>query len=185
GRVFARDNAVADGDLAVAGVRQPVRLAGAAWGPALEEQWGVATRQVDFYDLKKDLENLLGESAHDLVCIAHAHPALHPGRSARLELAGQAVGWIGEIHPRWAQRCDLAQAPVVFEIDVDAVSATLLPAPGELSRQPVVIRDLALWVNTGVSYQDLLDTFTHTIQSDDTLGIVKDIKLFDVWRDKT
>src|SRR5690606_34319442 len=55
GRVFARDSSVADGDLAVAGVSQPVRLAGAAWGPAVDEQWGAASRQVDFYDVKKDV----------------------------------------------------------------------------------------------------------------------------------
>jgi phenylalanyl-tRNA synthetase beta chain len=60
----------------------------------------------------------------------------------------------------------------------------VLPAPGELSRQPVVIRDLAVWADNGVSFQALLDTLAQTIQSDDTLAIVKDIKLFDVWRDK-
>jgi phenylalanyl-tRNA synthetase beta chain len=184
GRVFARDSSVADGDLAVAGVSQPVRLAGAAWGPAVDEQWGAASRQVDFYDVKKDVENLLGAQAADLVCIAAPHPALHPGRSARLELAGKAIGWIGEVHPRWAQQLDLAHAPVVFEIDVESVSPGVLPAPGELSRQPVVIRDLAVWADNGVSFQALLDTLAQTIQSDDTLAIVKDIKLFDVWRDK-
>jgi len=184
GRVFARDSSVADGDLAVAGVSQPVRLAGAAWGPAVDEQWGAASRQVDFYDVKKDVENLLGAQAADLVCIAAPHPALHPGRSARLELAGKAIGWIGEVHPRWAQQLDLAHAPVVFEIDVESVSTGELPAPGELSRQPVVIRDLAVWADNGVSFQALLDTLAQTIQSDDTLAIVKDIKLFDVWRDK-
>jgi len=184
GRVFARDAAVADGDLAVAGVSQPVRLAGAAWGPAVDEQWGVASRQVDFYDVKKDVENLLGAQAAGLVCVAQQHPALHPGRSARLELDGKAIGWIGEVHPRWAQQLDLAHAPVVFEIDVQSISEGRLPAPAELSRQPVVIRDLAVWADNGVSFQALLDTLAQTIQSDDTLAIVKDIKLFDVWRDK-
>jgi len=184
GRVFARDAAVADGDLAVAGVSQPVRLAGAAWGPAVDEQWGVASRQVDFYDVKKDVENLLGAQAAGLVCVAQQHPALHPGRSARLELDGKAIGWLGEVHPRWAQQLDLAHAPVVFEIDVQSISEGRLPAPAELSRQPVVIRDLAVWADNGVSFQALLDTLAQTIQSDDTLAIVKDIKLFDVWRDK-
>ncbi len=184
GRVFMRDAAVTDGDLDVAGVRQPVRLAGAAWGPAVDEQWDLPVRQVDFYDVKKDLENLLGVSAENLVCVADVHPALHPGRCARLELAGQTVGWMGEIHPRWAQQSDLAHAPVVFEIDTQAISVVSLPAPTEQSRQPVVIRDLAVWADASVSYKALLDTFVHTIQSDDTLAIVKDIKLFDVWRDK-
>src|SRR5690606_32933002 len=184
GRVFARDASVADGGLSVAGVAQPTHLAAAAWGPALAEQWGEPVRPVDFFDVKRDLETLLGARAADLRCEAAAHPALHPGRSARLELDGKAIGWLGEVHPRWAQQLDLAHAPVVFEIDVQSISEGRLPAPAELSRQPVVIRDLAVWADNGVSFQALLDTLAQTIQSDDTLAIVKDIKLFDVWRDK-
>ncbi len=185
GRVFARDAGVADGDLAVAGVRQPQRLAGAAWGPAVEEQWGIPVRQVDFYDVKKDLECLIGAQSARLACIADTHPALHPGRSARIELDGKPIGWLGELHPRWAQQSDLAHAPVVFEVDVDAISHARLPAPAEISRQPMVIRDLAVWAGMDVSYKDLLNTLTHAIESNATLGIVKDIKLFDVWRDKS
>jgi len=184
GKVFMRDARARDGDLAVAGVSQPQYLAGAAWGPALEEQWGAATRQVDFYDVKRDVEALLGAQAADLTCVTESHPALHPGRSARLYLAGKPVGWLGEIHPRWAQQCDLAQPPVVFELDAAAISHSPMPAPAELSRQPIVIRDLAVWAGLDVRYQDLLNTLTQTIQSNATLGIVKDIKLFDVWRDK-
>lgn len=185
GRVFLRDPAVPDGDLTVAGVRQPQYLSAAAWGPAVEEQWGLPTRQVDFYDVKKDLETLLGAQASGLVCVPAGHPALHPGRSARLELDGVAVGWMGELHPRWAQQSDLVHAPVVFEIDVAAISVNAMPAPMELSRQPVVIRDLAVWAHDDASYQDLLNTLTQTIASNATLEIVKDIKLFDVWRDKS
>ena len=185
GRVFARSPEVVNGDLTVAGVQQPQRLAGAAWGPAVEEQWGTPVRQVDFYDVKKDIECLLGAQADKLVCVADTHPALHPGRSARLELAGKHIGWLGELHPRWAQQCDLAHAPVGFELDAEAISASVFPAPAELSRQPVVIRDLAVWAGLEVSYADLLNTLTHAVASDATLNIVKDIKLFDVWRDKS
>lgn len=184
GRVFARDSRVADGDLTVKGVSQPQRIAAAAWGPALPEQWGAPTRPVDFYDVKSDLEALLGARAADLVCKSASHPALHPGRSAQLLLDGQPIGWIGEVHPRWAQQLDMAHAPVVFEVDVDAISTIALPAPAELSRQPIVIRDLAVWVDASVAWQDLMATLQATIAADDSLAIVKDIRLFDVWRDK-
>lgn len=185
GRVFMRDVNVPDADLSVAGVSQPQRLAGATWGPAVEEQWGVPVRQVDYYDVKSDVETLLGIQAKDLVCVPATHPALHPGRSAALQLAGRQVGWIGELHPQWAQQSDLPHAPVVFEIDLDAISHVPMPAPAELSRQPVVTRDLAVWAGVDVSYQDLLNTLTQTIASNATLSIVQDIKLFDVWRDKS
>src|SRR5690606_19066103 len=61
GRVFMRNASLQDGPLTVAGVEQPLRLAAAAWGPALEVQWGVPTRAVDFYDVKAHLEALLGK----------------------------------------------------------------------------------------------------------------------------
>src|SRR5690606_9830231 len=60
GRVFRADASVQSGPFTVAGVDQPMRLAALAYGPAREEQWGLASRPVDFFDLKGDLEALMG-----------------------------------------------------------------------------------------------------------------------------
>ena len=97
-----------------------------------------------------DVEALFGARGDRLRFEAAAHPALHPGRSARVSLDGKVVGWIGELHPRWAQQADLAHAPVVFELDVAALSEGELPQVREQSRQPIVVRDLALWVDAQV-----------------------------------
>src|SRR5690606_21580617 len=133
---------------------------------------------------KRDVESLLGCGAGRLRCEAAEYPAFHPGRSARLFLDDAAIGWLGEIHPRWAQQLDFSHAPVVFEIDAAAIGTRALPEPRELSRLPVVVRDLAVWVDSGVTYQAMLDTLENEIGRDSELGVVKDIKLFDVWRDK-
>lgn len=183
GRVFGRDASVRDGDLSVAGVAQPTHLAAAAWGPAVPEQWGAATRPVDFFDVKHDLVSLLGARAAGLRCEPVQHPALHPGRSARLVLDGQPIGWLGEIHPRWAQALDLVHAPVVFEVDTASIAQRAFPAPAELSRQPTVVRDLAIWVDAKLAWQSVLDTLEHEVSADEALAVVKDIKLFDIWRD--
>lgn len=119
GRVFLRDPAVVDSDTTVAGYAQPLRLAGLAWGPADTLQWAVNDRTVDFFDLKGDVEALL--APREARFVAAEHPALHPGRSARIEVDGVAVGWVGELHPRWRQAYELPQAPVLFELDVDAL----------------------------------------------------------------
>lgn len=185
GRVFTRDAAAQDGPLAVAGVRQPLMLAGAAWGPAVEEQWGAPARHVDFYDVKMDVEALFGARGDRLRFEAAAHPALHPGRSARVSLDGKVVGWIGELHPRWAQQADLAHAPVVFELDVAALSEGELPQVREQSRQPIVVRDLALWVDAQVPVQSMLDTVTALAKTDSRLAVLRDLRLFDVWREKS
>jgi len=183
GRAFVRDAAVADGKLAVAGVHQPLRLAGAAWGPAWEEQWGAPARAVDFYDVKRDVETVLGRQAGHLVCIAHMHPLLHPGRSARL--VGERIDVKLEHHGRLMQQANLTHAPVVFELDVDALTHVPIPQPQDASRQPVVVRDLAVWVAGDTPYQALLDTLRHTIATDPQLAIVRDLRLFDVWRTST
>ena len=113
GRAYLRDAAAADGPLAVAGLRQPVRIAGAAFGPALEEQWGAPSRQVDFFDVKADIEMLCAPL--DVRVEAGQHPAFHPGRSGRVLVEGKPAGWLGELHPRLQQKYELPAPPVLFE----------------------------------------------------------------------
>jgi phenylalanyl-tRNA synthetase beta chain len=160
GRVYLRDAAALDGPLQVAGLRQPVRVGGAAFGPALEEQWGAQpARGVDFYDVKADLEAVCAPRA--LRVEAATHPALHPGRSARVLIDGAAgfepMGWLGELHPRWQQKYELPRPVVLFELEADCVTAAPLPRPSQPSRLPPVVRDIALLVDAGVPVQALLD----------------------------
>ena len=184
GRVFARNEHSVDGPLAVALVEQPVHLAGAAWGGALDTQWGSADRLVDFFDVKRDIESLFGYRADRLTFVVDAHAALHPGRSARIDFDGKFVGWIGELHPKWVQQQELSSAPVVFELSLDSLSTLDMPRPQELSRQPVVQRDLAVWVNTNIAVGALLTTIHTLIAAHADLSIVKQVNLFDVWKDK-
>jgi phenylalanyl-tRNA synthetase beta chain len=155
GRCYRRDPAAADGPLSVAGVAQPVRVAAAAFGPALEEQWGVAARAADFYDLKADLEALCAPRQPRFE--AAPHPALHPGRSARVLLDGAHAGWAGELHPRWQQKYELPQAVVLFELDAAPLLRIPFPQPHAPSRFPAVVRDVALLVDARVPVQQLLD----------------------------
>ena len=156
GRVYLRDAAAADGPLSVAGLRQPVRVAGAAFGPAIEEQWGAKpTRGVDFYDVKADLEAVC--APRRLRVEAATHPALHPGRSARVFVDASPAGWLGELHPRWQQKYELPQPAVLFELDADCLADAPLPRPSQPSRFPPVVRDIALLVDAGVPVQALLD----------------------------
>jgi phenylalanyl-tRNA synthetase beta chain len=186
GRVFWRDASVEAGDLTVAGVRQPMRLSGLAYGPAVEEQWGAATRQVDFFDVKADVEALLAGASHQPVRFeSAAHPALHPGRSARIFLDGNAAGWIGELHPQWAQKAELPHSPIVFELDAELIATRPLPELADISRQPVVTRDLALWVDESVVAQHMLDTIAAICAVQPELSVVKAARIFDVWRDKS
>src|SRR5258708_37345495 len=105
GRFFLRDPEVKAGELDVAGVRQPNRVGAIAYGPALEEQWGVPGRNVDFFDVKADVESLLAPRSARFE--PASHPALHPGRPARVMLEGRAIGSVGEVDPPWPRKADL------------------------------------------------------------------------------
>jgi phenylalanyl-tRNA synthetase beta chain len=183
GRVFKRANAMADGALTVAGVDQPQYLAAAAWGPVTEDQWGQKSRAVDFFDVKRDLEVLFSAHAQQLRFVPAQHALLHPGRSARVELGQVAIGWLGELHPRWVQQQELASAPVLFEVSLESLAALPMPSLHELSRQPMVQRDLAIWVSADKAVQALLDTIDQTIAADPALAVVQHVGLFDLWRD--
>jgi phenylalanyl-tRNA synthetase beta chain len=182
GAVFLRDETVTDGALTVAGYDQPKKLAAIAYGQAIDEQWGAAARVVDYFDVKADVEAMFAPRA--LRFLKADHPALHPGRSARIELDGVVVGVVGELHPRWLQKYDLAQAPVVFEVDVVALQQRPLPAYTEISKFPGATRDVALVVKQDIAAQDILDSFAAEIASSPSGKIVQAIVLFDEYRGK-
>ena len=175
GRIFRRDPSVADSLSSVAGVAQPMRVAALAYGSAEGLQWGQRERLVDFHDLKGDLEALL--APRELRFVADTHPAMHPGRCARVESGGRVLGHLGELHPRWRQAYDLPQAPVMFELDLDAVLACGLPVFEPLPRQQPVLRDLALVVGEGVAHEALMSALRQ-----DAEGLVRGATLFDVYR---
>ena len=177
GRVFMRDAAVKDGDHNVAGVRQPIRIAAMACGPAWDEQWGVATRPVDFFDAKGDVEALIAPRQARFE--RAPHPALHPGRSARILIDGEEAGWIGELHPRWQQKYELPAPPVVFEIDLRLLGDRGMPVYREVSKFPPVVRDIAVLVAESIEVRALLDEMDAQREA-----VVRDIRLFDVYRGK-
>ncbi len=181
-KVFRHDPSVKDGELSVANVAQPTHIAALAYGPALDDQWGAASRPVDFFDVKKDLENMMFPV---LATFERAeHPALHPGRSARVLLQGEQIGWLGELHPRLLQKYELPQAPVLFEVDVAMLRKTQLPTLGEIPRVPAVTRDLALTLDAAVEVGQLMGEFAAIRAENTSLAIVKEITLFDEYRGK-
>ncbi len=175
GRVFRRDATVVDSGSTVAGVAQPLCLGALAFGPAAEAQWGQKERGVDFFDLKGDIEALLAPRKPRFV--ADTHPALHPGRCARVELDGRAVGHVGELHPQWRQAYELPQAPLLFELDLDAVLARDVPAAQPVSKHQSSWRDIALVVRDEVAHERLIGTLAQ-----DDSGLVRSVLLFDVYR---
>lgn len=177
GRVFRKDPSVVDSDTSVAGFAQPMRVAGLAGGPVNALQWGELERAADFYDAKGDVEALLAPRRAEFR--AAEHPALHPGRCAAVWLDGRCIGHLGELHPRWRQAYDLPSAPVLFELELDAVLARTVPAFQAVSRHQPVERDLAIVVQESVTH----DAVMAAIRSAGGEWL-RDAVLFDVYRPK-
>jgi phenylalanyl-tRNA synthetase beta chain len=178
GRVFIRDPQAPDGPLAVRGLRQPMRIGAAAYGPPFDAQWGLPKedkeRSVDFFDVKADLEALIAPLGAR--CERVEHPAFHPGRSARVLVEGRPAGWIGELHPRWQQKYELARPAALFELDAEA----LQPAPASRfappSMYPPVVRDISVFVADSLPVQVLLDAMEAKKPP-----IVTSIRVFDLY----
>ncbi|WP_137917955.1 phenylalanine--tRNA ligase subunit beta [Hydrogenophaga sp. 2FB] len=177
GRVFFKDLSVVDSDTTVAGFHQPMRVAGLAYGAVDTLQWGASDRLADFFDVKGDVQALL--SSHRLDFKVAAHPAMHPGRSAGVWLNDRCIGHVGELHPKWRQAYDLAQAPVLFELELDAALARAVPMYQSVSRHQMVERDLAIVVKESVTHDAVVDA----IQSLHRPWL-RDVVLFDVYRPK-
>jgi phenylalanyl-tRNA synthetase beta chain len=155
---------------------QPLRIGGLAFGPALPEEWGAPKRNVDFFDAKGDIEALVWPLT--VRTEAAVHPALHPGRSARVFVDGKQAGWIGELHPRLMREFDIAgPLPVLFELDQEPLVERSLPAAKTMSRLPVVRRDIAVVVAETVSAGAVLDALKVASPAH-----VEHIALFDVYR---
>lgn len=178
-RVFEKDDKVQDGAQTVAGFKQTWKLGGLAYGLADQLQWAAGNnRALDFFDVKGDVEQLLhGRKVDFEAYTAEPHPALHPGRSARVLVNKQPIGFIGELHPKLAQEYDLPLAPIVFELLLDGLNTRKLPAFKEVSKQPVVVRDLAFVVGQNIAAAQLKKAFTEV--KDDNLGWLKSVILFD------
>ena len=176
GRVFLRDPSVKDSDSTVEGLNQPMRVSGVAYGPVTSTSWGGKVRHVDFFDVKGEIEALMAPAKPKFEVAEH--PAMHPGRCASVSLQGQVVGHVGELHPRWRQTWDLQHAPIMFELDLDAVLQREVPVAQGVARFQAVERDIAVVVAEKVSHADLMSA----IHDAPTSGLLRNAVLFDVFR---
>jgi phenylalanyl-tRNA synthetase beta chain len=160
------------------GIEQPETLAGLIFGERLTEHWESGTREVDFYDIKGDVEALLsmtGESEAFAYKPA-THAALHPGQSAAIHRGETQVGILGMLHPELEKRLDLNGATYLFEIDLQGIRQGCLPSFETLSKYPSIRRDIAIVVENSVTFESIRNVIREASGK-----IIKDICPFDVY----
>ena len=147
-------------------------------GLVSDKDFQTAAQPVDFFHVKGILEALFDKL--DLVVDYvpdKSLAALHPGRTASLVLAGQTIGFVGQVHPEVAKDYGIPET-YVAEINLTALQANLQPAQAfvEITKFPAISRDIALLVDQAVSHQAVLDAIQEA-------GVKRltSIKLFDVY----
>ena len=163
------------------GLKQEPMLAGVVCGSRLPEGWAQGRDGVDFFDVKADVEAVLGfAGALDaFTFVPGKHPALHPGQTARIEREGREVGHIGAIHPELSKALGLDRPVFVFELVLSEVALGKMPEFQELSRFPEVRRDLALLADREVAASAVLDVIRENAGE-----WLTDLRLFDVYQGK-
>lgn len=159
--------------------REVERVGGLVAGSRYPEKWSADSGNVDFFDLKGDVEALLALTgcSDEFTFEAAAHSALQPGQSARILRSGEAVGWIGKVHPSLARAFDIKRDAFVFELDRAQAFAAELPLAAAVSKYPAVRRDIAIVVREEVTAKALVDAVRSASPE-----LVREVLIFDLYR---
>ncbi len=163
------------------GIEQTAMLAGLVCGPRFSEAWAHDEKEVDFYDIKGDVENLLAICGHSNIRFSVAtEKALHPGQSALIHDAqGQQIGVVGALHPELIKSLGIVGAAYVFELSLDRLLQGNVPTFEALSKFPQIRRDLALLVDTKISAQDIMQLIQREAGE-----LLQDSFIFDLYQGK-
>ncbi len=155
-------------------------IAGIAVGTVASEQWGIKSQDLDFYDIKNDVEALLSLTARkDIRFEAAEHEALHPRQAAKIMLGNEKLGMMGALHPRLLKQLDLQGPLFLFEMDLSLLTQRIIPTFQELSKFPIIRRDIAIIVDKTVLAEELKSVILECAGS-----LARDVLVFDVYQGK-
>lgn len=160
-------------------VHQPIHLGLLAAGDYQAKQWGASTRQVDFFDVKRDVEQYLSTflQRSDFSWQSADHPMLHPGQTAALIAGDQQIGVLGALHPRLSDEYGLTQAVILAEFDVKLLLLKSNVSFCNYSRFPSIKRDMAIVVEQSIAVQALVDLIRETAGD-----VLHEVEILDIYQ---
>ena len=165
-------------DLRDDGLKQHHMLAGLALGQACPEQWGEVSREIDYFDIKQEVENvLLALGLPPCQWSAASDPALHPGQAATIETDGRTIGKVGVLHPRVAQQFGLEHLAIVFELDLENLPPATATSYIPISKFPSIRRDISIVIDSTIPVVAVLNA-VRGVAGD----LLRDLQLFDEYR---
>ena len=167
---------------------QTTVVCGLSSGKKSRLSWIEKERNVDVFDIKRDVVQTLVEAGYkyDEFFIDSKTPNYyHPGKSGRLFLnrsEDQAAAFFGEIHPNILKKMDIKTESLLgFEIFLDNLNISKETLNNQKKKFNVSDfqkseRDFAFTVNKDIKAQDLVNTISN-IDKD----LISNIKVFDVY----
>ncbi|MFS0593525.1 phenylalanine--tRNA ligase subunit beta [Cytobacillus horneckiae] len=154
-------------------------LAAAITGLWQSHPWQGEKKPVDFFVLKGILEGLFSKLGllEKIEFAKLEKEGLHPGRTAEILLSGEAIGVIGQVHPKVEKELDLKET-YVFELSLEALlEAEVEPLKYEaIPRYPSITRDIALVVDKTTAAGELA-----TIIRQAGGKLLKEVNVFDLY----
>lgn len=153
-------------------------LSGIIGGVAPKTVWMGNHANVDFFYVKGILDVLFKKLRVDVKYLPLDEPVkeLHPKRSAKLLFNNQVIGFMGELHPKYAKNNDLGEN-YVFEIALDTLTSTTLDVKhfSPISKVPSVERDLALVMDINQPVGEVLEAIKRSDK------MIASVKVFDLY----
>lgn len=156
-------------------------LAGIISGDFMVDQWGQKKRAVDFYDIKRDVSNLLSLVAGNDAFYFSAdieESTLHPTQKLGVfnQIDKTLVGSFGRLHPVIADKLTLKGPVYLFELIIPANYNKQVKAAKPQSRFPKIIRDLSIIVDKKVDWEDVCNKIR-----ENKFNSLKNVVLFDIY----
>lgn len=153
-------------------------IAGLLTGEHGNLNWSETSRTFDFYDMKGDLQSLFaGLHLCDAHFIPGTHPALHPGKTARILIGETEIGWLGALHPRLGAALQLSDDVMLFELTLKCLVNEKSARYHSISKYPQIRRDLSLLVDTEVRGQQIEQAVREVVAAE----WLKSFDIFDVY----
>ena len=143
-----------------------------------KDNWSGSNKQLDFFDLKGNLEMALPELSK-FSFKREQVPFLHPGKTAALYKGQKKVGYIGTVNPKLLDKLDVKGDVNFFEFSLDEISDKKNIKFKKFSRFPLAQRDLSFVVDEEITSSSIKDAILSKAGSN-----LKEINLFDIYTGK-
>ena len=155
--------------------QQSEKIAGIISGKRHPDQWSEPTRDVDFFDIKSDVESMLSFTGKDFTFEQGEHSALQKGQTAKILLNKKQVGWVGTLSPFVQNKLSLSKC-FLFEVDLKSIQKGDIAKYQKLSPYQVSNRDIAVIVDSTVVANDIISSIKEIKQD-----FLIDVGIFDVY----